>query len=124
QNYFQYDPATGTMRTERTLCQNYDTARQGSWRTGITLTNSLSFAAGNDKGAMRASVTYPDNEWIMPNTGFERVAVSTKGKYGIAKCVKLNSTLKYCNRSSSGLPLTGYNNRTIAYFMPLSKAYN
>src|SRR5690606_17709332 len=124
QYYHQYDPATGTMGTERTLWQNYDNARKGFWRTGTTLTNSLSFAAGNDKGAMRASVTYSDNEWIMPNTGFERVAISTKGNYEIAKGVKLNSTLNYYNRSSGNLPSTGYNNHTISYFMILTNANN
>src|SRR5690606_22213969 len=94
------------------------------WRTGTTLTNSLSFAAGNDKGSMRASVTYSDNEWIMPNTGFERVAISTKGDYEIAKGIKLNSTMNYYNRSSGNLPSTGYNNHTISYFMILTNANN
>lgn len=124
QYYYQYDPATGTMGTQRTLWQNYDNARKGFWRTGTTLTNSLSFAAGNDKGSMRASVTYSDNEWIMPNTGFERVAISTKGNYEIAKGIKLNSTLNYYNRSSGNLPSTGYNNHTISYFMILTNANN
>lgn len=124
QNYFQYDPATGTMGTERTLWQNYDNARKGFWRTGLTLTNSLSFAAGNDKGSMRASVTYLDNQWIMPNTGFERVAISTKGDYEIAKGIRLNSTLNFYNRSSDNLPSTGYNNHTISYFMILTNANN
>src|SRR5690606_27623716 len=52
QYYYQYDPTTGTMGTQRTIWQNYDNARKGFWRTGTTLTNSLSFAAGNDKGSM------------------------------------------------------------------------
>lgn len=124
QYYYQYDPTTGTMGTQRTLWQNYDNARKGFWRTGTTLTNSLSFAAGNDKGSMRASVTYSDNEWIMPNTGFERVAISTKGDYEIAKGIKLNSTMNYYNRSSGNLPSTGYNNHTISYFMILTNANN
>lgn len=124
QSYFQYDPATGTMGTQRTLWQNYDNARKGFWRAGTTLTNSLSFAAGNDKGAMRASVTYSDNQWIMPNTGFERVAISTKANYEIAKGIKLNSTLNFYNRSSDNMPSTGYNNHTISYFMILTNANN
>lgn len=123
QYYFQYDPTTGTMGTERTLWKNED-ARKGFWRTGSTLTNSLSFGAGNDKGSMRASVTYSDNQWIMPNTGFERVAISAKGDYEIAKGVKLNSTLNFYNRSSDNLPSTGYNNHTISYFMILTNANN
>lgn len=124
QYYFQYDPLTGKMGTERTLWQNYNNARKGFWRTGTTLTNSLSFGAGNDKGSMRASVTYTDNQWIMPNTGFERVAISTKGDYQIANGVKLNSALNFYNRSSDNLPSTGYNNHTISYFMILTNPNN
>src|SRR5690606_26497658 len=119
QNYFQYDPATGTMGTDRTLWQNYDNARKGFWRTGLTLTNSLSFAAGNDKGSMRASVTYLDNQWIMPNTGFERVAISTKGDYEIAKGIRLNSTLNFYYRSSENLRSIVYNSHTKLYIMIL-----
>ncbi len=124
QYYYQYDPETGQMGTERTLWRAYDNARKGFWRAGTTLTNSLSFGAGNDKGSLRASVTYSDNQWIMPNTGFERVAISTKGDYEIAKGIKLNSTLNYYNRSSDNLPSTGYNNHTISYFMILTNPNN
>ncbi|WP_177761201.1 SusC/RagA family TonB-linked outer membrane protein [Flavobacterium sp. I3-2] len=120
QYYFQYDPVTQGQGAERTLWQNYDNARKGFWKTGNTVTNSLSFEGGDDKGSMRASLTHTKNEWIMPNTGFDRTVISTKGNYQISKNIKLNSTINFSNRGSDNLPLTGYNNHSIAYFMILT----
>lgn len=120
QYYFQYDPVTQSQGTERTLWQNYDNARKGFWKTGNTVTNSISFEGGGEKGSMRASLTHTKNEWIMPNTGFDRTVVSTKANYQISKNIKLNSTINFSNRGSDNLPLTGYNNHSIAYFMILT----
>ncbi len=124
QFYYQYDPATGTMGTERTLWQNYDNSRKGFWKAGNTLTNSLSFSGGNDKGSFRASITHTDNNWIMPNTGFERLVLSTKGDYKVSDHIKINTSINYSNRKSDNLPSTGYNNHTISYFMILTNANN
>lgn len=121
QMYYQYDPNTGAQGLERTLWQNQD-ARKGYWKVGSNITNSIQFAGGNDKGSFRASLTHLKNEWIMPNTGFERINLSTKADYQIAKGIKLNSSINYSNRSSDNLPTTGYNNHTIAYFMILTNA--
>lgn len=122
QMYFQYDPETQAQGTERTLWQNFDNSRKGYWKTGSTVTNSISFEGGNEEGSMRASLTHSKNDWIMPNTGFERMVVSTKGNYNIAKNIKLNSTINFSNRKSDNLPLTGYNNQSISYFMILTNA--
>lgn len=122
QYYFQYDPVTQGQGAERTLWQNYENSRKGFWRTGNTVTNSISLEGGNEKGGMRASVTHSKNEWIMPNTGFDRTVISTKGNYQISKNIKLNSTINFSNRGSDNLPLTGYNNHSIAYFMILTNA--
>lgn len=123
QYYFQYDPVTGQQGAERTLWEAKD-ARKGYWKVGSNITNSIQFAGGNERGSFRASLTHLKNEWIMPNTGFERINVSTKADYEIAKGVRLNSSINYSNRSSDNLPTTGYNNHTIAYFMILTNANN
>lgn len=122
QYYFQYDPVTQGQGAERTLWQNHENSRKGFWRTGNTVTNSISFEGGNEKGGMRASVTHSKNEWIMPNTGFDRTVISTKGNYQISKNIKLNTTINFSNRGSDNLPQTGYNNHSIAYFMILTNA--
>ncbi|UYW01006.1 SusC/RagA family TonB-linked outer membrane protein [Flavobacterium agricola] len=120
QYYYQYDPNTGMQGTEKTLWQNYNNARKGYWKTGSTLTNSIQFQGGDDKGSIRASITNLKNEWIMPNTGFDRTNVSMKADYQISKAIKLNTSVNYSNRYSDNLPSTGYNNHSISYFMILT----
>jgi len=124
QYFFQYDPNTGKQGTERTLWQNYNNARKGYWRTGNTLTNSIQIAGGDEKGSIRASITNLKNQWVMPNTGFDRTNVSMKADYKISDAIKLNTSVNYSNRYSDNLPTTGYNNHSIAYFMILTNANN
>ncbi|MDM1407699.1 SusC/RagA family TonB-linked outer membrane protein [Myroides sp. DF42-4-2] len=117
QYYFQYDPTTEGQGEERTLWRPYKNNIKDFWRTGLTTTNSLGLSGGNDKGSIRATITHSKNEWIMPNTGFDRTTIATKAKYEIAKGVTVNSNVSYSNRSSDNLPGTGYGNHTIGYFM-------
>lgn len=117
QYYFQYDPTTETQGTERTLWKPYKNNVKDFWRTGITTTNTLGFSGGNDKGSIRSTITHSKNEWIMPNTGFDRTSISTKAKYEISKGITVNSSVNFSNRSSDNLPGTGYGNHTISYFM-------
>ena len=73
--YYQYDPETQQMGTVRTpwVKRNH---RKAFWQTGYTLVNSIAIDGSSEKSAVRLSLTYTQNEWIMPNTGFNRIAVS------------------------------------------------
>jgi TonB-dependent SusC/RagA subfamily outer membrane receptor len=84
QMYYQYDPVTQARGAERTLWRPYKDNIKGFWRTGSTITNSVSLDGGNDKGTARLSVTHSKNEWIMPNTGFERITAQTGVNYKIS----------------------------------------
>jgi TonB-linked SusC/RagA family outer membrane protein len=117
QYFFQYDPSTETQGAERTLWKPYKNNIKDFWRTGMTTTNTLGLSGGNSKGSIRATVTHSKNEWIMPNTGFDRTTISTKAKYEISKGVNLSSTVSFSNRKSDNLPGTGYGNHTVSYFM-------
>ena len=117
QMYFQYDPTVQGRGAERTLWQPYKDNIKGFWRRGSTITNSVSLDGGNDKGTARLSVTHTKNEWIMPNTGFERITAQTGVNYKISDKLKINTKITYTNKKSDNLPATGYNNQSIAYFM-------
>jgi len=117
QMYYQYDPVTQARGAERTLWRPYKDNIKGFWRTGSTITNSVSLDGGNDKGTARLSVTHSKNEWIMPNTGFERITAQTGVNYKISDKLKINTKITYTNKKSDNLPATGYNNQSIAYFM-------
>jgi hypothetical protein len=66
---------------------------------------------------MRASIGHQKNEWIMPNTGYERLNVSLNSNYQVSDRINIGSVINYTNRTSDNLPSTGYNNGSIAYFM-------
>jgi TonB-linked SusC/RagA family outer membrane protein len=117
QYYYQYDPNLEGQSAERQLWRPYKDNIKGFWRTGSTLTNSVSLEGGNDKGSARASITHSKNEWIMPNTGFERLTAAVSLNYKLADRLKLSSKVNYTQKSSDNLPATGYNNQSIAYFM-------
>lgn len=117
QYYYQYDPVLEGQSAQRELWQPYKDNRKDFWRTGVTTTNNISIQGGNEDGSMRLSLGHSKNEWIMPNTGFERVTASLNANYQVSKHVKIGSVVNYNNRSSDNLPSTGYNNGSIAYFM-------
>ncbi|CAN5875975.1 SusC/RagA family TonB-linked outer membrane protein [soil metagenome] len=117
QNYFQYDPATEGQSAERVPWRPYEDNIKGFWRTGSTITNSVAVEGGSDRGAIRASLTHSKNEWIMPNTGYERVTAALSANFSISDKLTLTSKLNFTNRKSDNLPATGYNNQSIAYFM-------
>ncbi|MFN2438207.1 MAG: SusC/RagA family TonB-linked outer membrane protein [Chitinophagaceae bacterium] len=117
QMYYQYDPVAQARGAERTLWRPYKDNIKGFWRTGSTITNSVSLDGGNDRGTARLSVTHSKNEWIMPNTGFERITAQTGVNYKISDKIKINTKITYTNKKSDNLPATGYNNQSIAYFM-------
>ncbi len=117
QMYYQYNPETQTRGIERTLWRPYKDNVKGFWRTGNTLTNSIALDGGNDKGSARLSVTHSKNEWIMPNTGYERLTVQSAMNYQLSEKLKISTRINYTNKKSDNLPSTGYNNQSIAYFM-------
>ncbi|HEX5653818.1 MAG TPA: SusC/RagA family TonB-linked outer membrane protein [Chitinophagaceae bacterium] len=117
QLYYQYDPVKQARGDERTLWRPYKDNIKGFWRTGYTLTNNVSLEGGSDKGTARLSLTHSKNEWIMPNTGYERITAQTGLNYKLSDKLKVNTKISYTNKSSDNLPATGYNNQSIAYFM-------
>ena len=117
QSYFQYDPVLQGRGIERTPWVPYKDNIKGFWRTGYTITNNISLEGGSDKGTARLSLTHSKNEWIMPNTGYERITVQTGLNYKISDKLKINTKIIYTNKKSDNLPATGYNNQSISYFM-------
>ena len=117
QNFYQYDPTLQGQSAQRTPWKSYGDNRKDFWRTGVTLNNNVSIQGGDDKGSMRLSLGNQKNEWIMPNTGFDRVTAAVNANYQVSSKIKLGSTINYNTRNSDNLPSTGYNNGSIAYFM-------
>lgn len=117
QSYFQYDPATGEQSATRLPWVPYKNNVKDFWRTGSTFMNSLAIEAGTDKYTGRFSLGHTKNEWIMPNTGFERIVVSANNRFEVTDKLSVSSRISYTNKTSDNLPATGYNNQSISYFM-------
>lgn len=117
QSYYQYDPAIEGQSTERLPWVPYKDNVSGFWRTGFTTTNNLALDGATDRFNARASFTHTKNEWIMPNTGFERFVGTLNAGAKISDKLTINAKMGFTNKSSDNLPGTGYNNQSIAYFM-------
>lgn len=117
QYFYQYDPVTQQMGTERTLWRPYKDNMKDFYRTGMTFENSLTFQGGDDRGSMRLNLSRTDNAYITPNTGYERNSVSFNGNYDITKRITLASTINYNHRKSDNLPGFGMSNGSLGYFM-------
>lgn len=117
QSYFQYDPVTGGQSATRLPWVPYKDNLTSFWRTGSTITNSVSFDGGNDNATARASITHSKNEWIMPNTGYERLTAALSLNFKLSSKLKINSKVNFTNKTSDNLPATGYNNQSLSYFM-------
>ena len=117
QNYFQYDPKVQRVGATKTPWVPYKNNISDFWRTGSTITNSISLDGSTDRSSGRIALTHSKNEWIMPNTGFERVTASTSFSSKISDKIKISGKANYINKKSDNVPGTGYNNQSIAYFM-------
>ena len=125
QSYFQFDPNTpGNKPTQKTPWVAYDDYISGFFRTGQTLSNSLSIEGGSDKSSARLSITHLKNEWIIPNTGFERLNATLSFNQKVSDKLKITGRANYTNKKSDNLPLAGYNNQTLMYFLIIGTTPN
>ncbi len=116
QYYFQYDPLTQTRATERTLWQAYPDERKNFFQTGNTFTNSLSLDGGNEQTQLRFSFTDLRNQWIIPNTGYERNNLSLTASHKVTEKLRVQTRINYRQNRSDNLPSTGYNNQSLMYW--------
>lgn len=117
QYYFQYDPTVQGQSLTRQLWRPYKDNVKGFWDVGSTYSNSIAIENSNDKTSFRTSLTYLDNEWMMPNTGFNRFNFAGSASHKMNDRLKLSTKFAYNRTKSDNLPATGYNNQSISYFM-------
>ncbi|AZI23219.1 SusC/RagA family TonB-linked outer membrane protein [Chryseobacterium taklimakanense] len=116
QYYFQYDPDVEGQSPERRLWKPYKDNVKGFFNVGTTFSNSISLEAGWRKFNFRTNLNYTDNDWIVPNTGFERFTANNSFGFNFNK-LKATAKFIFSNTHSGNLPATGYNNQSLNYFM-------
>jgi TonB-linked SusC/RagA family outer membrane protein len=117
QYYFQYDPTVEGQSKTRQLWQPYKNNIKDFWQTGTTFSNNISLEASNENTSFRSSLTYLKNEWMMPNTGFNRLNAAFSVDHKLNEKLKIGIKLNYNKTKSDNLPATGYSNQSISYFM-------
>lgn len=88
----------------------------GLFKTGLTTNNTVSLSGNNGKGTTtRFSVTDFKNDWIMPNTGFDRKTISLAFNTPVTDKIKLNAKVNYYLKESGNMPGGGYNETNPMY---------
>lgn len=126
QNFYQYDsPHTAVYDPERreeiwefedggqTPWRNYE-LEQNFYETGVTNTTGVSVEAGNNNAYFRGSVDYLRNEYIMPNTGYDRLNMSLSSGIRTGK-TQFSTKINYAKQASDNLPAEGYDRQNAHY---------
>ena len=117
QMFYQYDPEKEGRADAATLWRPYTDNHSGLFQTGHTSTHSLAITGNSDRGDMRLSLTYSKNEWILPNSGYDRLTVSFAGNQQVSKKLKISGRASYTYRDVENTPSLTYNSNSISYFL-------
>lgn len=115
--FYQYDPELQGRAEVPTPWIPYPNNRKELFRTGHTWTNTVALSSRTKTGRVRAALTYADNKWILPNTGYDRMTLSVAGQQKISRYITLDYSTSYTNREVHNTPALGYNSNSISYFL-------
>lgn len=105
-----------TGQIERTPFVYKDDWFTGIFQTGVTHANSIDISGGNGEGtSVRLSLNQNKNEWILPNTGFNRKNISFSFESPVNKWIKFRTKVNYYNTKSDNMPMAGYHETTVMY---------
>ncbi len=116
QSFIQYDPETQQAGTAPTPWVPYRNQIREFFETGRTITNSLSINGNIKNTNYRLSATHGRNNWIIPNTGYERTHISLSANSKITSKLDLSVKANYTNKLSDNLPGMGYGNQSVMYW--------
>lgn len=115
QNFFQFDPNLQAVGTERTPWKPYKNSNT-FFDVGKTYMNTISIDGGSEKTNARFSATNVRNQWILPNTGYDRNTVALSVNSKVSDKLSITSKVSYNNRNSDNLPGAGYGNQSLMYW--------
>ena len=116
---YQYDGMNwDTMELTRTPWTYKDDWYTGIFKTGFTYDNSIAVEGGNGKGTF-ARLSFKDtrNDWILPNTGYQKQTISLSVNSQIHKNIKVTARINYYRTDSDNMPVTSYSDASIMYHL-------
>lgn len=117
QMFYQYCPENEGRADEATPWRPYKNNHSDLFQTGHTMTNAIALTGNNGTGNMRLSLTHSKSEWILPNSGYERLTAAFAGSQQISKRVKINARMSYTYRDVKNTPQLTYNSNSLSYFL-------
>lgn len=105
-----------TGQIEKTPFEYQDDWFTGIFQTGVTYANSIDVSGSNGAGTnVRLSLNQNKNEWILPNTGFDRKNISFSLESPVNKWIKFKTKVNYYSTKSDNMPMAGYHETTVMY---------
>ena len=90
----------------------------GFFETGTTFKNTVTIDGSNGKGSSaRLSLTSTNNDWILPNTGYDMQTVNFSGTTKLNDWIKLNAKATYTHKKSDNMPVMGYSAANPLYLL-------
>lgn len=85
------------------------------FETGVTLSNSVSLSANNDKGDIRFSLTNLTSNGTLPNVDLRRNTINVNAGYNFTDKFYARATASYVQASSDNRPSMGYGSENVMY---------
>lgn len=105
-----------TGQIEKTPFVYQDDWFTGIFQTGVTYNNSIDISGSNGEGTnVRFSLNDVNNEWILPNTGFDKKNLSFSFESPVNKWIKFKTKVNYYRGTSDNMPMAGYHETTVMY---------
>jgi len=85
------------------------------FQTGVTLSNNVSLAAGNEKSNFRFSWTNLDQTGTVPNTDLKRNTIALNGMTQVTDRLTVTTAINYQNSVSGNRPAISYGTESLMY---------
>jgi len=82
------------------------------FETGMTYTNNVALDGSNDQGAFRLSYTNLSQNFVLPNSKYEKNNISFNGNYNFTPKLHADVSVNYAGSKAKGRPGTGYDSAT------------
>lgn len=83
------------------------------FETGMTYTNNVALDGANDQGSFRVAYTNLSQNFILPNSKFEKNNISFNGNYNFSPRLHADLSANYAGTKATGRPGTGYDGANV-----------